>query len=82
MGHEQRLAGHHALASTPELSHHAFVGLGAISQTGFKLDAFFHIGHGTGFSDDALAGVKFNLDQLQVITDNFEINFMTVHFVS
>ena len=79
MRQENRFAGKHPFPSTKQLAHQALVGFGTITHLGFKRDTVIHVVHGPGLGDDCLARVEFDFYDLDVIPDDFIVDFMASH---
>ena len=50
--------------------------LRAVAEDGIHLDPLGHVHHGAGFGDRTLSGIQFDFDELQVLTKDFEVDFV------
>jgi len=82
MGQKDGLTGYGSLTGAHQFTQQTVIGFGTIPHLGFKADAIIHIIHGPGFGYNCLTGIEFHLYDLNVIPDNFIINFVTRHILS
>jgi hypothetical protein len=69
-----------SFANIEQLSERSLSWLGPISHLGFKGNIVFHEIHGSSIGNYYFTRIKFNLNNLHIITDKFKINFMAIHF--
>jgi hypothetical protein len=78
-GHEERVAGQHALAGGLELVPHALpAATGGIERRRHR-DALLHVHHRAGLGDDGLTGVERDDDTLEVIANELVVDFVGAH---
>src|SRR5215204_6470144 len=74
--HEQRFTGEQALAGPHQSTQKTAVGLRTIPEDRFHFDAIVHVHHAAGLSDSGFHGIKFDLDELHLLAEDFVINFV------
>lgn len=61
------------------LQNEPFAAEGAVAHARVELDAVLHVVHHAGFGDHGFAGIEFHLDDLQIIPQDFVIDFVALH---
>ncbi|MNY14333.1 hypothetical protein D3C86_1475050 [compost metagenome] len=77
MRHEQRLAGEHALAGTPQLAQHA--ARRAIAHARLEAHALGHVIHHSGFGDHRLTGIEDDFHTLRRGAEDFVVELVAGH---
>jgi hypothetical protein len=79
VGHEEGFAGDQPLACPPNLAEEAACRFAAVPHLRLEGDAVVHPRHCTRFGDNGLPGVELHLDDLEVASYDFVIDFVALH---